>query len=87
MGSTGWPGTLHFSTQHGNVELWINETAAFDVRLHTGSGTLFTDFDLRGTSQGSSETIVGRVNGGGSHGIDVETTSGTIRLLRFHPQA
>jgi DUF4097 and DUF4098 domain-containing protein YvlB len=87
MGSTGWPGTLHFSTGRGNVELWINETAAFDVRLHTGNGTLFTDFDLRGSSQGSSETIVGRVNGGGTHGIDVETTSGTIRLLRFHPQA
>ena len=87
MGSTGWPGTLHFSTQHGNVELWINENAAFDVHLHTDRGTLFTDFDLRGTSEGSAETIDGRVNGGGSHGVDVRTTDGTIRLLRLHPQA
>lgn len=87
MGSTGWPGTLHFSTQQGNIEVWVNENAAFDVRLHTARGTLFTDFDLRGTSQGSSETIEGRVNGGGSHGIDIETSAGTIRLLRLHPQA
>ncbi len=87
MGSTGWPGTLHFSTQHGNIELWINENAKFDVRLHTDRGTLFTDFDLRGSSQGTAETIDGRVNGGGSHAIDVETSTGTIRLLRLHPQA
>ncbi len=87
MGSTGWPGTLHFSTQSGNIELWINENAAFGVRLHTDRGTLFTDFDLRGTSQGTAETIDGRVNGGGSHAIDVETSAGTIRLLRLHPQA
>ncbi|MGA8533468.1 MAG: DUF4097 family beta strand repeat-containing protein [Candidatus Tumulicola sp.] len=87
MGSTGWPGTLHFSTVRGNIEVWINENAAFDVHLHTGQGTLFTDFDLRGTSQGASETIDGHVNGGGSRAIDVETSAGTIRLLRLHPQA
>jgi hypothetical protein len=67
--------------------VWINENAAFDVHLHTDRGTLFTDFDLRGTSQGGSETIDGRVNGGGSHGIDIETSAGQIRLLRLHPQA
>jgi hypothetical protein len=87
MGSTGWPGTLRFSTEQGNVTVWINENAAFNVHLHTDRGTLFTDFDLRGTSQGASETIDGRVNGGGSHGIDIETTTGAIRLLRLHPQA
>ncbi len=87
MGSVGWPGTLHFSTGQGNVEVWINERAAFAVHLHTDRGTLFTDFDLRGTSQGGSETIDGRVNGGGSHALDIETSAGTIRLLRLHPQA
>ncbi len=87
MGSVGWPGTLHFSTGEGNVEVWINERAAFNVHLHTDRGTLFTDFDLRGTSQGSSETIDGSVNGGGAHGIDIETSAGAIRLLRLHPQA
>jgi hypothetical protein len=87
MGSIGWPGTLHFSSGEGNVEVWINERAAFNVHLHTDRGTLFTDFNLRGTSQGVSETIDGSVNGGGSHGIDIETSAGTIRLLRLHPQA
>lgn len=87
MGSTDWPGTLHFSTRQGDIEVWINEKAAFDVRLHTANGTLFSDFDLRGSSQGHAETIDGRVNGGGTHGIDVETSAGAIRLLRLHPQA
>jgi hypothetical protein len=87
MGSTGWPGKLHFSTQQGNVAVWINEKAAFSVHLHTDRGTLFTDFDLRGTSQGGSETIDGRVNGGGTHAIDIESAAGAIRLLRLHPQA
>lgn len=87
MGSTGWPGTLHFFTGHGNVQVWVNENAAFSVRLYTAGGTLFTDFDLRGTSLNGSETIEGRVNGGGQHGIDIETSAGTIRLLRLHPQA
>lgn len=86
MGSTDWPGTLHFSTQNGNIELWIIATAAFHVHLHTDDGSLFTDFGLRGTSQGRSETIDAAINGGGGHGIDVEAASGTIRLLRLTPQ-
>jgi hypothetical protein len=87
MGSTGWPGTLHFFTGQGNVQVWVNENAAFTVHLYTANGTLFTDFDLRGTSHNGSETIDGRVNGGGAHRIDIETSAGTIRLLRLHPQA
>jgi hypothetical protein len=87
MGSTDWPGTLRFTTQHGDVEVSVNEHAAFNVRLHTDNGTLFTDFDLRGTSQGSAETIDAPVNGGGSRSIDISTSFGSIRLLRLHPQA
>ena len=86
MGSTDWPGTLRFSTQRGDVELRINTNAAFDVHLHTDNGTLFTDFGLRGTSSGNSETIDGAVNGGSSRRVDVETSTGAIRLLRLQPQ-
>jgi hypothetical protein len=86
IGSTDWPGTLHFSTQHGDVVLRVPAIAAFVVHLHTGSGTLFTDFALRGMSEGSSETIDGNVNGGGARRIDVEVTAGSIRLLKLQPQ-
>ncbi|HEY6327487.1 MAG TPA: DUF4097 family beta strand repeat-containing protein [Candidatus Cybelea sp.] len=86
IGSTDWPGTLHFSTQHGDVELRIPAIAAFTVHLHTAAGALFTDFALRGTSQGSSETIDGSVNAGGARRIDVETATGSIRLLKLQPQ-
>ncbi|MBV8435778.1 MAG: DUF4097 family beta strand repeat protein [Candidatus Eremiobacteraeota bacterium] len=88
MGSTQWPGTLHFSAQHGDVEISVEETAAFRVHLQTGDGTLFTDFDLRGTSNGTGETIDGVVNGGGGRrAIDVRVERGSIRLLRLHAQA
>ncbi len=86
MGSTDWPGTLRFSTGRGDVEVWIRDNASFQVHLHTANGTIFTDFNLRGTSQGTSETIDGAVNGGGTHGVDIETAAGEIRLLQLHPQ-
>ncbi len=86
MGSTDWPGTLHFSTQRGDIDLRISANAQFTVHLHTASGTLFTDFGLRGVSSGSSETIDGAVNGGGPRRVNVESASGSIRLLRLQPQ-
>jgi hypothetical protein len=86
MGSIDWPGTLRFASGQGDVEVWISEKAAFTVHMHTDNGTLFSDFNLRGTSQGQTETIDGRVNGGGSHGLDIETANGTIRLLKLHPE-
>ena len=86
MGATDWPGTLYFSTGRGDIVLRISAKAAFGVRLHTGHGVLFTDFALRGTSNGQSETIVGNVNGGSARQIDVETSAGAIRLLRLQPQ-
>ena len=86
MGASSWPGTLQFSTRHGDVELWIVARAAFSVHLHTNNGTLFTDFGLRGVSAGSAETIDGSVNGGSAQRIDVEAGTGSIRLLRLQPQ-
>ena len=82
-----WPGTLRFSARRGDIVLRISAKAAFSVHLHTDNGILFTDFGLRGTSSGGAETIDGSVNGGTTQRIDVETSSGAIRLLRLQPQA
>ncbi len=78
MGAMQWPGTLHFSTESGDIELWVNENAKFHIRMHTDNGTLFSDFDLRGSSAGSAETIDANVNGGGAQSIDIETKAGAI---------
>ncbi|MEO6834815.1 MAG: DUF4097 family beta strand repeat-containing protein [Candidatus Tumulicola sp.] len=86
LGSADWPGTLHFSTGRGDIEVWIRDRASFNVHLHTDDGIIFTDFNLRGTSHGGSETIDGEVNGGGPHGIDIESQAGAVRLLQLHPQ-
>ena len=87
MGAIAWPGTLRFSTQHGDITLWISPRAPCTVHLHTASGTLFTDFGLTGVANGSAETIDGALDGGGSQHIDVEAVRGSIRLLRLQPQA
>jgi hypothetical protein len=84
--ATKWPGTLHYATQHGTVELWINENAEFRVHLHTDRGTIFTDFDLRGTSKGLSETIDSAVGANPKQGIDVNVGTGDIRVLQLKPQ-
>jgi hypothetical protein len=86
MGAIQWPGTLHFVAARGDVELWIEARAAFGVHLHTDNGVLFTDFGLRGTANGSAETIDGIVNGNAAQRIDIETRDGAIRLLRLQPQ-
>jgi hypothetical protein len=87
MGKTTWPGTLRDSARNGDVTVYIPETAAFHARLHTDNGTLFTDFGLTGTSNGSDETIDAPVNGGGPLGVDLESNRGTVRLMRLSPQA
>lgn len=86
MGATDWPGTLRFRSGRGDVEVWIRDSASFHAHLHTDNGVIFTDFSLRGTSRGRSETIDGDVNGGGPHGVDLETSAGAIRLMQLHPQ-
>jgi hypothetical protein len=86
MGASDWPGTLHFATKNGDVQLRVRATVGFTVHLHTDDGALFTDFGLRGVSSGRSETIDGSVNGGGPRRIDVETGSGGVQLLRLQPQ-
>jgi DUF4097 and DUF4098 domain-containing protein YvlB len=84
--STTWPGMLHFSAVKGDVELYVNENAAARVHLHTDNGTIFTDFPLKGTASGTSETIDAAINGGAKRGIDVEVRDGSIRLLQLKPQ-
>lgn len=84
--STTWPGTLHFIDARGDITLYVNEQAAARVHLHTNRGTIYTDFPLHGSANGSSETIDGAINGGAARAIDVEVGTGAIRLLQLKPQ-
>jgi hypothetical protein len=84
--STTWPGTLHFGSQHGDVELYVNQTAAAGVDLITMNGTIFTDFPLKGAAHGLSEMIGGAINGGAKRRIAVFVSDGSIRLLQLKPQ-
>ncbi len=87
--STKWPGTLHFGSQHGDVELYVNQTASAKVDLAAMDGTIFTDFPLKGTAHGLSEMIEGTINSPALHSkrrIDAFVRDGSIRLLQLKPQ-
>lgn len=86
IGAASWPGTLRFSTPNGNVSVSVNENDRFDASLLTRHGTIFTDFDLRGSARGARERIAAPVNGGAPYGVAVTTGRGAIRLLRLAPQ-
>jgi len=86
FGDAHWPGTLHFSTERGDVEVWVPATADASVDLHTDRGTIFTDFELRGSSNQAGETIVGSIGKGGQRRVNVRVTNGSIRLLKLTPQ-
>lgn len=86
FGELNWPGTLHFSAQNGDVEVYVPAVANAHVDMRTDHGTIFTDFDLRGTSNGASETITGNIGAGGNRGVNIRVKSGSIRLLKLTPQ-
>ncbi|MDP9016883.1 MAG: DUF4097 domain-containing protein [Candidatus Eremiobacteraeota bacterium] len=86
FGDVNWPGELRYFAQHGDVEVYVPATADARVDLHTDHGIIFTDFDLRGKARGDSETIVGNIGKGGTHGVIVRVKTGNVRLLRLVPQ-
>jgi len=86
IASDDWPGTLRFTVDAGNVELYVNEHARAQVHMHTDDGTIYSDFPLRGTSRGSSETIDQPINGGAARALDIEVRKGSIRLMQLKPQ-
>ncbi|MEO6913074.1 MAG: hypothetical protein ABI182_03510 [Candidatus Baltobacteraceae bacterium] len=82
-----WPGTLHFSSQNGDIEVWVPAIVNTHVHLHTDRGTIFSDFGIRGSARGMAETIDAQIgNPTQRHGIDIEIRNGSIRLLRLVPQ-
>jgi hypothetical protein len=84
--SDKWPGTLHFSVDRGTAVVYVNQDAKAHVRVHTDDGSVFSDFNITGSSTGSSETIDTNINGGGPRGVDVEVHKGDIRLMQLKPQ-
>ena len=87
MDTDRWPGTLHFSDDHGDVLIYVKGTAHFFAHLHTDDGTIFTDFRLHGSAKGNAETLDGPVAGGGPQAIEIYVKRGSIRLLRLLPQS
>lgn len=69
----------------GPIELKLNKDAAFNLSTHSTSGGVKSDFDIMvsGTDGSiSRKDLSGKVNGGGPS-VDLDTTSGSIRVLKI----
>jgi hypothetical protein len=86
IGAHSWPGTLAFTSQSGDVQVSVEGNVRFHVNLQTLDGMIYTDFNIRGTSRGTSEQIAAPVQGGSSRNLILRTSKGAIRLLKLVPQ-
>ncbi len=79
-------GNIRVGITSGNIELRLNPQAAFHLDAESTSGGLQTDFDLTVSGDMANsiigENVSGKVNGGGAN-VDLNTTSGNIRVMKI----
>jgi Putative adhesin len=75
-------GDVHVSTMSGDVTLRLPEGSDAQVRLHSTSGAVRSEFEtLRAVKAPASHTVSGNV-GAGTGRVSVSTMSGSVTLLR-----
>ncbi|HEX4091858.1 MAG TPA: DUF4097 family beta strand repeat-containing protein [Trebonia sp.] len=75
-------GDVHVSTMSGDVTLRLPAGSDAEVRLHSTSGAVRTEFDtLAAVKAPASHTVSGNV-GAGTGRVSVSTMSGSVTLLR-----
>jgi hypothetical protein len=75
-------GDVHVSTMSGDVTLRLPGGSDAEVRLHSTSGAVRTEFEsLRTVKAPASHTVSGNV-GAGTGRVSVSTMSGSVTLLR-----
>jgi len=78
-------GSIHVTTMSGDVTLRLPADSDAQVRLHSTSGPVRTEFDsLRTVKAPASHTVSGNVGAGTGH-VSVTTMSGAVTLLRRTP--
>ncbi len=87
LGSTTWPGSLHFQTRNGDVEVYVPAVVNAHVKATSLHGTVFTDFSIPAHSDrtGLIESAEGNIGSGGS-GLVILTHNGNVHLMKLVPQ-
>lgn len=73
--------SIQVDTGSGNVTVRVPDDYAGDVQLATSSGRMVTELPIT-LLRRSEDEVVGRIGGGGSARIEVDTGSGDIRIHR-----
>jgi hypothetical protein len=69
-------------TSNGGITVKLPEQASAHVHAHTSHSAIHTDFDIRGKVAWSKTDLEGDIGGGGST-VELTSTNGSIRLLKF----
>lgn len=80
IGAQGEPiGDWRLRTGVGSVRVTLPSEAAFDLRAHTGSGQVYSEYPLTLRGSLGRRTVEGKVRGGGFL-VELETGSGNIHI-------
>lgn len=87
LGSTTWPGSLHFQALNGDVEVYVPAVVNAHVKATSLHGTVFTDFSIpaHADRSGLTESAEGNLGSGG-RGIVILTHKGNVHLMKLVPQ-
>lgn len=75
------PKRVQAEASSGRVELYLPQTAAFDFDVNVSSGSVDIDFSDVKYEQDEEKYKKGSVNGGGAQ-VELDTSSGDVRLMR-----
>lgn len=88
LGSTTWPGSLHFQTHNGDVEVYVPAVVNAHVKATSLHGTVFTDFPISAHADrtGLVESAEGSIGSGGGRSLVILTRNGNVHLMKLVPQ-
>ena len=75
----GINGDYDVSTENGNISMAIPSTADAWLILNVDGGTIYSTFQLTGTSERDTHAVQGQLNGG-THRVVLETHQGSIQI-------
>jgi DUF4097 and DUF4098 domain-containing protein YvlB len=74
------PGSHHFETSNGEVELHLAADSEFALDAHTSNGNVDCGFTLASTTESEDNTLIAQVGSDTSVEITIRSSNGTIRV-------